>query len=77
MDILSVIAERKIQQAIDAGALDVLALHGKPIDIHDDFSLPWEVRYRLAQLTRGAKYQTTLTDLQLRLLARRRGRRPA
>ena len=77
MDILAVIAERKIQQAIDNGELDVPSLHGIPIEIREDFSLPWEVRYRLTQLGRGKRNPASPTDLQLRLLARRRGRKPA
>jgi hypothetical protein len=73
MDALSIIAERKIQEAIDRGELSIPELHGRPIAIHDDFSLPWEVRFRLAQLTRSPSQESRLTDFQLRLLARRRG----
>jgi hypothetical protein len=73
MNALAIIAERKIQEAIDRGELSIPELHGKPIAIHDDFSLPWEVRFRLAQLTRSSSQESRLTDFQLRLLARRRG----
>jgi hypothetical protein len=72
MDALAIIAERKIQEAIDRGELSIPELHGKPIAIHDDFSLPWEVRFRLAQLSRTPSKESRLTDFQLRLLARRR-----
>ena len=72
MNALAIIAERKIQEAIDRGELSIPELHGKPIAIDDDFSLPWEVRFRLAQLTRSSSQESRLTDFQLHLLVRRR-----
>ena len=72
MNALAIIAERKIQEAIDRGELSIPELHGKSIAIHDDFSLPWEVRFRLAQLTRSSSQESRLTDFQLHLLVRRR-----
>lgn len=38
MSIFDVIAERKIQQAIDRGEFDRLPFRGIPIDIQEDFS---------------------------------------
>lgn len=49
MSILDVIAERRIQQAIDRGEFDRLPFRGIPIDIHEDFSIPITLRLLMAR----------------------------
>ncbi|MGW8272016.1 MAG: DnaJ family domain-containing protein [Thermodesulfovibrionales bacterium] len=49
MDILAVIAERKIQEAIERGELDSLPNAGKPLTCDDDAGIPQDLRmaYRI------------------------------
>lgn len=54
MTIFDVVAEHKIQEAIQRGQLDQPALHGVPIAIDDDFSVSAEVRFVLKRLTQVA-----------------------
>ena len=51
MDIFQMIAERKIQKAIENGEFDNLPNKGKPIEINDDISVPPELRmaYKILQ----------------------------
>ena len=50
MSIFDVIAERKIQQAIERGEFDGLPFQGIPIDICEDFSVPVTLRFLMARV---------------------------
>ena len=51
MNILETIAENKIQHAIERGELDFPEMHGRPLEITEDFSIPVEVRMMLRKLS--------------------------
>ncbi|MFZ9812415.1 MAG: DnaJ family domain-containing protein [Burkholderiaceae bacterium] len=55
MNIFDAIAENKIQQAIERGELDFPEMHGRPLEITEDFSIPVEVRMMLRKLSQAKK----------------------
>lgn len=50
MSIFDVIAENKIQEAIQKGQLDQPALFGQPIHVDDDFSISAESRFLIRRM---------------------------
>ncbi|WP_010076439.1 DnaJ family domain-containing protein [Clostridium cellulovorans] len=50
MDIFEIIAERKIQEAMDKGKFDNLAGQGKPLDLEDLLGVPSEFRMVILSL---------------------------
>lgn len=50
MSIFDVIAENKIQAAIQQGQLDQPALFGQPIHVDDDFSISAESRFLIRRM---------------------------
>ena len=54
MDWIAIVAERKIQEAIDEGKFDRLDGHGKPLRFDDDLSIPAHQRLA-AKVLRNAR----------------------
>lgn len=50
MSVFDVIAENKIQEAIQKGQLDQPALFGQPIHVEDDFSISAESRFLIRRM---------------------------
>jgi hypothetical protein len=52
-DAWELIAETRIQKAIDRGDLSNLAGEGRPVEVTEDFSIPWTVRWLLKKSREG------------------------
>jgi hypothetical protein len=46
-DAWDLIAEARIQKAVDRGELCNLGGEGRPVEVSEDFSIPWTVRWLL------------------------------
>lgn len=54
MSIFDVIAENKIQEAIQRGEFDHLPFHGQPLDLYEDFSISAQARFLIRRLQAAA-----------------------
>ncbi|NBO82013.1 MAG: DUF1992 domain-containing protein [Betaproteobacteria bacterium] len=77
MSIFDVIAERKIQQAIDRGEFDRLPFRGIPIDIQEDFSMPITLRLLMVRAKSTSQSAPEDSPLARYWAARRYQQRPA
>lgn len=67
MDPLHILAERKIQEAIDAGLLDDYAGKGEPLEVEDLAGLPEDLRAGYI-LLRGSGYLPEEMELRKEML---------
>jgi len=77
VSIFDMIAERKIQHAIEQGEFDNLPFQGIPIDIQEDFSIPVTLRLRMARMKSAQESGPDDSPLARYWAARRYSFRPA
>ncbi len=78
-DAWDLIAEMRIQKAVESGDLSNLPGEGKAVDVTEDFSMPWTVRWllrkpRQSSASSEAKFQAKAIASQILTGENRRAR---